>query len=42
MAGVSLHTQEQHHNVSASIVAREDKGVQQLMQQLKALQILFR
>ena len=27
MAGVSLHTPEQHHNLSAAIVARKDKGV---------------
>ncbi|XP_015770587.1 PREDICTED: uncharacterized protein LOC107349002 [Acropora digitifera] len=38
MAGVSLHTPEQHHNLSAAIVAREGKGVQQL----RALQTLFR
>ena len=37
MAGVSLHTPEQHHNFSASIVAREDKGVQQLIAAIKSL-----
>ena len=36
MAGVSLHTPEQHHNLSASIVAREDKGVQQLIAAIKS------
>ena len=35
MAGVSLHSQE-HHNLSASIVAREDKGVQQLIAAIKS------
>ena len=29
MAGASLHTLEHHHNLSAAVVAREDKGVQQ-------------
>ena len=37
MAGVSLHTPEQHHNLSAAIVAREDKGVQQLIAAIKSL-----
>ena len=36
MAGVSLHTPEQHHNLSAAIVAREDKGVQQLIAAIKS------
>ena len=36
MAGVSLHTREQHHNLSAAIVAREDKGVQQLIAAIKS------
>ena len=36
MAGVYLHTPEQHHNLSASIVAREDKGVQQLTAAIKS------
>ena len=35
-AGVSLHTPEQHHNLSAAIVAREDKGVQQLIAAIKS------
>ena len=37
MAGVSLHTPEQHHTLSAAIVAREDKGVQQLIAAIKSL-----
>ena len=36
MAGVSLHTPEQHHTLSAAIVAREDKGVQQLIAAIKS------
>ena len=36
MAGVSLHTPEQHHNLCAAIVAREDKGVQQLIAAIKS------
>ena len=36
MAGVSLHTPEQHRNLSAAIVAREDKGVQQLIAAIKS------
>ena len=36
MAGVSLHTPEQHHTLSAAIVAREDKGVQQLVAAIKS------
>ena len=36
MAGVSLHTPEQHHNLSAAIVAREDKGVRQLIAAIKS------
>ena len=36
MAGVSLHTREQHRNLSAAIVAREDKGVQQLIAAIKS------
>ena len=35
MAGVFLHTPE-HHNLSVAIVAREDKGVQQLTAAIKS------
>ena len=36
MAGVYLHTPEQHRNLSAAIVAREDKGVQQVIAAIKS------
>ena len=36
MAGVYFHTPEQHRNLSAAIVAREDKGVQQVIAAIKS------
>ena len=36
MAGVSSHTPEQHHNLAAAIVAKEDEGAHQLIAAIKS------